>query len=423
MRLRSISFVVLFFFMFVFYSKPVQSTDLIDLLPGLYGGDGVQLQAVRGAGITHNPHFATASLTQLKKLANAANELAPPVPSSQGGFTLEFDPITNEFVQSTNSLGPIFAERAETIGKNKINLGFVYSYLNFTKFEGESLSNISRSLSHKNVGGPGIDVCIGGPPGACYFYEADKVVLDLDIGLTTHIFSFFGTYGITEKLDIGLFIPIMRNRLSVKSQGSIVENSTRVFFSGSDFHSFDPSGIDGDAPNDSAEGTKIGIGDIRLRSKYHIMEKSNIKISAALEIRIPNGNEDNLMGTAGVGVKPLMIFSTNIPVWGGALGPHLNVGYEINAGAQRQNEIDYIVGFDYGRKFFDDLVTIAVDLIGSHETTKRDGIGDDTVDLATGFRWNFYKKHLVSSNLQFPLNKNDGLKPDVTFTIGYEIAF
>ena len=411
-----------FFFLLIFFCKPVKAdTDLIDVIPSLYGGDGVQLIGVAGP-FSHQPHFQADALVELSQLATAASEVSFPIPSSQGGFRFEFDPLLNEFVRSTDSLGPIFAERPETIGKNKLNLGFSYTFIDFTRFDGEDLDSLSVTLDHRDDDGDGLDLpCIGGPPGACYSFERDTVILDLDVELKSHIFSFYGTYGITENLDVGFLIPVIRNELEVSSIARVNEDSSRAFFGGPDLHVFDPLGINGDAPIDSAKEEKTGIGDILLRTKYNVLNKPRIKISTALEVRLPTGDEDELMGLVRLGLKPLLILSTNMSLWEGDLNPHLNIGYQVNAGIKGQDALDYTVGFDYGREVYGDIATIAVDLIGSHETQKRDDIGGDIIDISAGLKWNFYKQNLAYINVIVPLN-DQGLRPDVIATAGYEIG-
>jgi hypothetical protein len=408
-------FSVAVFFLFIFFNKPVKAdTDLIDLIPSLYGGDGIQLFDVGGAN-SHRPHFQGDALVKLSQLTTAASETSFPIPSSQGGFTFEFDPVLNEFVQSTGSSGPIFSERPQTIGKNKFNLGFSYTFIDYTRFDRDDLDNLSVELEHSDDAGDGLDLpSIGGG----YTFERDKVIVDLSVELKSHIFSFYGTYGITRNIDLGFLIPVIRNELDVSAKARVEEHSSRALF-GSVLHKFDSQGINGDAPNDSAKGEKTGIGDVIIRTKYNVLNKPRIKFSTVLEIRLPTGDEDELMGTNRLGLKPLLILSTNMPVLGGVLSPHLNLGYETNAGAKGQDEIDYTVGFDFGRKIHEDMVTIAVDLIGSHETQKRDDIGDDIIDISAGIKWNFYKQSLIYVNVQSPLN-DQGLRPDVITTVGYE---
>jgi len=420
MRIISLYVILIFSFFHIFPAKPIQAdTDLTDLIPSLYGGDGVQLIGVAGP-FSHQPHFQADALVKLSQLTTAASEISFPSPSSQGGFTFEFDPILNEFIRSKESLGPIFSERAKTIGKNKLNLGFSYTFIDFTRFDGEDLDDLGVVFTHSDDDGDGLDLpSIGPPPG--YAFERDVVIADIDVELKSHIFSFYGTYGITENLDVGFLIPVIRNEMEVNAIARVEVDSSRANFPGPDVHVFDPLGINGDAPIDSAKEEKTGIGDIILRTKYNVLNKPGIQISPALEIRLPTGEDDNLMGIARLGLKPLLIISTSVPVWGGVLSPHLNIGYDVNAGAKGQDEIDYTVGFDYGREIYGDATTLAVDVIGSHETQKKDDIGDDIIDISIGIKWNLYKQNLLYFNSQFPLN-DQGLRPDVIVTAGYEIA-
>jgi hypothetical protein len=405
-----------FFFLFIFFCKPVKAdTDLIDLIPSLYGGDGVQLQF--DPVFNHQPHFQVDALIELSQLATSASEIAFPIPSSQGGFTFEFDPLLNEFVRSADSLGPIFAERPQTIGKNKLNLGFSYTFIDFTRFEGDDLDDLSVTFTHEDTDGDGPDL----PAPFGYTFERDTIIADLSIELKSHVVSFYGTYGITENLDVGFLIPVMRNEMEVSSVARVNEDSSRALFPFGDVHVFDPLGIDGDAPIDKVKEEKTGIGDILLRTKYNVLNKPRIKISTALEVRLPTGDEDELMGLVRLGLKPLLVLSTNMSLWEGDLNPHLNIGYQVNAGIKGQDALDYTVGFDYGREVYGDLATIAVDLIGSHETQKRDSIGGDIIDISAGLKWNFHKQNLAYINAIVPLNSK-GLRADVIATVGYEIG-
>jgi hypothetical protein len=56
-----------------------------------------------------------------------------PVGSTVAGFTYEFDPDLNVFVQSSKSLGPGLAERADTNGRFKLNISASYSHIDFRR--------------------------------------------------------------------------------------------------------------------------------------------------------------------------------------------------------------------------------------------------------------------------------------------------
>ena len=389
------------------------ANDLNDLIEGLYGGDGITL-SLDPAAIAHNAHFQADSLAELAELSSGIAEISFPALSSQGGLTFEFDPVLNEFVQSTDSLGPILTERAETNGKGKFSLGVAYTYISFTEFEGEDLDELQIELTHFGVG--------DGSQDNGYFFKRDVVVLDLEVELESQVFSIFGTYGVLDQLDVGFLLPIIRNELDVRSFGSVRVDETVVNHptaAPDGFHSF--IGAD-DPANDSASGSDTGIGDLLLRSKYNFQKSGKVKMSAALEVRLPTGDPDNFRGLHRAGIKPSLIFSSGSMIGDTFVSPHANLGFDVNAGTEGQEEIDYAVGVDWTRKVGDDLFTFGVDIVGSSEVTNKDGIGDDILDLSVGLKWNFFNQQLFFASLQSPLN-SDGLRADVVSTFGYEMTF
>ena len=62
-----------------------------------------------------------------------------PVGSSSGGFTYTFNPSLGTFSRSSESFGPLFAERALTIGRERGSLGVGYQRSTYDTFEGKNL--------------------------------------------------------------------------------------------------------------------------------------------------------------------------------------------------------------------------------------------------------------------------------------------
>ena len=63
-----------------------------------------------------------------------------PLGSSAGGFTWRFQPVTGTFSRGSGSFGPIFAERALTIGRKKLNVGVNYQHVSFDRLDGKTLT-------------------------------------------------------------------------------------------------------------------------------------------------------------------------------------------------------------------------------------------------------------------------------------------
>src|SRR5215472_18350167 len=88
--------------------------DLAAFIPTFFGPHGLDLET----GIPHFAHFESQALTNIGAFNTAfASQLtALPVPSPASGFTYSYDPSSGVFKRSTESFGPILADRAETIG-------------------------------------------------------------------------------------------------------------------------------------------------------------------------------------------------------------------------------------------------------------------------------------------------------------------
>lgn len=108
--------------------------DLKDVIADLYGGDGIRLSQSSGFG--HDAHFTTSSLEGLDRLSSAiASGIGNfSFSSAISGYALDLE--TGVPVRLTDSLGPLLAERASTLGKNRINLGFTCNVVHCDRFEG-----------------------------------------------------------------------------------------------------------------------------------------------------------------------------------------------------------------------------------------------------------------------------------------------
>lgn len=169
--------------------------------------------------------------------------------------------------------------------------------------------------------------------------------------------------------------------------------------------------------SDEVSGAATGIGDIILRSKYNLFTSPWVDFSTALDIELPTGDEDDLLGTGRTSIKPFLIFSKSMR----RFTPHLNFGYEYNSGNEGQDRIVYTAGTDYAFGRGNNHFSIALDIIGRHKIEKAD-IGNDIVDFSTGFKWSPRSGTLVFFNVQTPLN-DEGLRADWIPTVGYELNF
>ena len=161
------------------------SGNVGSIVADLYGGNGL---LIPGSAPGHIGHFQSSSKEALNDLSNviAGNIGVISYGSTVGAVT--YDIQEGVPVRSQQSLGPIVAERATTIGAGRFDLGVSYTYVDYSRLNGVSLSNQSIILTHQQETGAD--------------YEKDIVRLDINIKLKQHVLAFAGAYGVTDNLDV-----------------------------------------------------------------------------------------------------------------------------------------------------------------------------------------------------------------------------
>jgi hypothetical protein len=382
--------------------RVVEAQGLKNSVSSLYGGDGITLQPTPPPFPSHAPHFTVTSLQGLDQLNQAisSNLGVVSLNSTATGFTLDIE--RGVPIRSTENLGPLLAERAPTLGKRKLNLGLFYTRADFKRLAGTDLDDLTLVFTHEDVNGDGT---LGIPE-----FELDQILVDLDVELSQDIVALFTTYGITNSWDVSAVIPIVHTRLRVTGNAQVARNSSISRF----VHNFGP---EGDQPVDNAGGDATGIGDIILRTKYHFFRSESKWPDLAVvgQVKLATGDEDDLLGTGDTNFLGLLVASRTY----GRFTPHVNVGYEITTGPSEQDNLRYIVGLDAA---LHPRFTLAGDIIGRW-APERDGNGANIVDFALSAKWNVWRSLLLDAAVQIPINKDEGLRADVIWTIGVEYTF
>jgi hypothetical protein len=375
---------------------------LATLIPGLYGGDGIILATDPTAN--HAAHFTVASSASINRLNEQITSQIGifPFSSSVSGFTFAFDPSLGTFLRTTETLGPLFAERAPTLGGGKLNLHFSYTFFTYDTFAGESLNHFPVTARH--------DTDVIGFPDTHEQFELDTVRIDLDIKLRVQIFAFAATYGITDRLDVGVFLPVTSVDMDVKSHARVMVSPSNTLFP--NVHTFAGGP---ESPDDAAHGHAFGLGDVVLRAKYSLLKGDVIDVSGAFLTTLATGNHEDFLGSGATTLRPFLVLSRTLFE---VLTPHLNIGYEFNLDRGHQSAVQYALGVDVGTATW----TVAGELLGSHEPAG-DGIGDHILNGSLGVKWNPWKQLLVLANAQVPFNRNSGLRSDLILTFGAEYSF
>ena len=378
--------------------------DLKDTIKNLWP-NGIHLEPTPPPFPSHQGHFTASSLQGLDSLSTSiASSLGfLSLNSSVSSFT--FDIERGVPVRTTDSLGPLLAERAPTLGEGKLNLAFTYTRIDFSRFQGTPLDKLTLDFHHQDLNGNGI-LDTTGP----FSFESDVVRATINLSIVEDVYTVFATYGITRHWDVGLVIPIIHINVRAVADATVIRNSPFSQF----VHNFGP---DSSPSHVTAGGETTGIGDILVRTKYNFLRNEGAwpDLAGLLQVKLPSGNPDDLLGTGHTNFLPMLVASKTYAF----ITPHLNVGYEMTTGPRSDDNLRYVAGFDMR---LHPRLTFATDVLGRWEPNGN-GTGDNIVDLALGLKWNPFGSFLIGGNVQVPINKNEGLRANVIWTLGLEYTF
>jgi len=306
-------------------SLAAHSGDLICIVPQLYGPGGL-VGTNNGGPLTpttgHEVHFQDSNLSSFGAVNAAIGVQVSQIPigSPVSGFI-----FTAGALQPVESFGPILTDRAETIGKHKIYLGFSYQFFNFDGVDGVNLKQFGAVFTHE----PEPTVCQTQPTVPCIvvngqlqpIYTQDVVSTLNRIDLKINQYAIVGTYGLTNKLDVSLLVPILNVRMGMFSNATIFNFEPPPVN-----HSFGAP-LAPYSANFVDHNSKSGIGDLTLRGKFLAWQDSKEKsaVAVGLDIWLPTGNAYDFLGSGTWGVRPWANYT-----YSGRVSPHASVGFQGN---------------------------------------------------------------------------------------------
>ena len=414
--------------------------SLATLFQDIYGPSGLVLNSddVQLDGRTHAAHFNSAfqSDFRLVNIALTSQLTAVPLPSPASGFTYQFDAATGTFVRSTHSFGPILSDRAETIGRGRLAFGFTHQFFSFDHLDGVALTSVPAVFRHDSFESGG--------------GRADVVSTMNTIEATVSQFTGALTYGLTDRVDVSLAVPAVRTRLSLLSNATIDRLGTGTNLQVHYFRDDLAIGGYGSTRQYFVEGSAGGLGDLLVRVKGTLMREGPRALAAGVDVRLPTGDEQNLLGAGAAGVRPFAAFSASYR----AFAPHANIAYQWNgrsvlAGDVRNgikaslpDQFLYAIGSDLS---VNGHFSVVFDVIGqrvlnsprlSRYVLDATGVAGSaglpdirfangsywTSDGALGFKANVASHVLVNFNLRFNLQQK-GLTDRIAPLLGVEWAF
>jgi hypothetical protein len=345
-----------------------QAFNLRDLLTEFLR-EGITL-APPTSGPSHVAHFIGQNSPQFVALsqfsASVANQLSSfPIASSAGGFTYQFDPALGVFTRTSDSFGPVYAERADTIGKGRFNIGINYSHYTFDRIDDLSLrdGDVRLVFTHQDVNNDRSNL----EP----FVEGDVITASLFVKIETDITALVVTYGVSDRFDIGLAVPLVSVDLEAQTDATIERLATGTV--APDIHRF----LNGTtAETFRQSGNASGVGDILLRGKFRLVRGARVALAVAEDLRLPTGEERDLLGTGATQAKTFVIGSLHA----GAFSPHVNAGYSWSSGKGNAgdipDEVSYTAGVDWA---VSPRMTFAFDVLGrDFLNTRRVGVVNTT---------------------------------------------
>lgn len=407
----------------------------------------------------------------LQPLAGAiGSQVANQIPalSTSAGYTYKWNEELEVLERSAKTFGPLFSERAVTLGRNKFNVNVSYTYIKFDEFNGKNLDKLTNQVETAFVPETGTKEYFGlfrpyTDANGVERQAGDRVMLDLD--LEAMLFDFSFTYGILDNLDVNIDIPVIRTYLRSSVQQTLPDpRCVGIGNAGCDgaLQLGGPNVVDGRGgffvfPPESSRDDSLGIGDIHLRLKYGAPFTVPFRMAGLLDLALPTGDAADFQGTGDTRLATTLIGSRDL---GSMFEIHSQGGVEFNINDVDRSQARYAVGVTAQVASF---MALTVDFLGRSEfgaqgrikNTGRlpavreiDGVDtltqplaelnqnenfkgrpifvdikrNDVLDLAVGGRFAIGERSMILANFLVPLNE-DGLRAEFIPTIAVEHNF
>lgn len=325
------------------------------------------------------------------------NLTSVPLASSSSGFLYRLNPQLGTMERATENFGGFFVERALTPGEGRASFGVSAFTSAFDRLgdlqlrDGSMVTTANRFRDETNP------------------FDTESLTLRV----RTNTLTVFGSYGVTDEFEVGAAVPFVQ--LTIDGQRvNVYRGQPSVQASG--------------------EATATGIGDAAVRAKYTVFSSPSAALAAAAEVRLPTGDETNLLGAGAAAYRFLGIGSFE----SGRVTLHGNGGFVFGG---ISDEVNVAGGVSYalqprvtlsGEAMFRRVSELG-DLQLSAERhptiagvdTQRLVAGTAGATLANavvGVKWNVGRALVLGGHVAFPLVRR-GLTAPVTPTLALEYAF
>ena len=371
-------------------AQPASAQTMTDVLTFLTTNQSVQTGSIerdRSAAAAASVAISRALLTNLATL---------PVATSSSGFLYRLNPELGTMERATQNFGPFFVERALTAGKGQVSVGLTFQHQRFTTLDGRDLRDgtlVTTANQFTDESAP---------------FDVDR----LSLAIGANVATLYGNVGVTDRVEVGVAVPMV----------SLVVDGARVnSYRGRQF------------TQATAHARSVGFADVVVRTKFTAYREEGAALAGAVDVRLPTGRTEDLLGAGSASVK----FSAIGSLESGRLSSHANAGVTVGG---LSNELNYagavavaatprvtVIGELTGRFLTDggDLVSVtaAHPALRGVQTIRLSASGayQNLVALSPGVKWNVSDTWVLSANVTIPLT-SDGLTARFTPFVGLDYA-
>jgi hypothetical protein len=219
-----------------------------------------------------------------------------PIATSSSGFVYRLDPELGTVTRVSDSFGTFFVERAMTSGRGRASFGASGSTTDYDRLDGLDLRDGTLATTANQ-------------------FRDESAPFDtelLTMQIRTSTLTFFGAYGVTDRLEIGGALPLVQLQID-GSRVNVYRGTT--------------------SPQATGTASASGVADAALRAKFLIAGTRTAGFAAATELRLPTGDEAALLGAGRAALRVMAIGSVENP----RVGAHGNFAI-VRGGVS--NEID-----------------------------------------------------------------------------------
>jgi hypothetical protein len=320
-----------------------------------------------------------------------------PVSTSSSGFTYRFNPALGTAERASETFGPFFVERALTTGAGQASFGFTFQYASFQSLDGNDLKDgefVTIANQFRDEAQP---------------FDVETLTLDI----RTQTATIYGNIGLTDRVDVGVAVPIVK--LSVDGRRVNTYRGQTFLLA-------------------RATADTLGLADLALRSKVRLTGDSPGAVAAAVEVRLPTGRQDDLLGAGEAALRLSGLASGemgrtslhgNFTFGTGGIGREFSYGGAVSVAATTHLTLvgEVLARRIEGMRRISEVVFPHPRIIGVNTTRLMPTGTDETSSFAvTGFKWNVGGTWLLQGNVLWPL-RDTGLTARLTPTIAMDYSF